>query len=149
MALRAVPLRESGCGEMIVSFERLDGHVSGTMTHRCSERSFHFNSELEFIDIAEAIADIMLFPLSVESYRSFAKNKRIQTTADDWSAIDMFKIDAPGATEKPTFVIKIEQRQNATWQGSIRWLETGEIRNFRSVMELFRLMDTAFPEEEN
>lgn len=43
----------------------------------------------------------------------------------------------------PTFVVQVMYRQNATWQGTIKWLDTGEEKNFRSALELIKLMDDA------
>ena len=52
--------------------------------------------------------------------------------------------------EKATFIVKIEYRQNATWQGRVTWLDQKETRCFRSMLELIRLLDTAVGgQEEN
>ncbi|MBC8532025.1 hypothetical protein H8696_09220 [Christensenellaceae bacterium NSJ-53] len=50
--------------------------------------------------------------------------------------------------EKPTFVVKVQYRQNASWQGSIRWVEGGVEKNFRSTLELIKLMDNAISGKE-
>lgn len=50
-------------------------------------------------------------------------------------------------TEKPTFVVNILCRQNATWQGSIKWIEGGIEKKFRSTLELIKLMDEAMAAE--
>ena len=52
------------------------------------------------------------------------------------------------STESPpikslTFIIKVLFRQNATWQGTIQWIEGRQTRQYRSVNELIRLMDEA------
>lgn len=41
---------------------------------------------------------------------------------------------------KATFTIKIQFQQNATWQGSIAWAEGGKSQNFRSELEMLKLM---------
>lgn len=43
----------------------------------------------------------------------------------------------------PTFFIRVHFRQNATWQGSIQWLERGGSRHFRSMLEMIMLMKEA------
>ena len=40
-----------------------------------------------------------------------------------------------------TFVIHILNQQNATWQGTVTWLDGKQTRPFRSALELIRLMD--------
>lgn len=42
-----------------------------------------------------------------------------------------------------TFLVHIKYRQNATWQGEIRWVEKGKNVSFRSELELLKLMDNA------
>ena len=41
---------------------------------------------------------------------------------------------------KATFTIKIQFQQNATWQGTITWAEGEKIQNFRSELEMLKLM---------
>lgn len=41
------------------------------------------------------------------------------------------------------FVIQIEQCENATWQGSILWTEKNITQQFRSALEMIKLMDSA------
>ncbi len=42
-----------------------------------------------------------------------------------------------------TFAVRILFRQNASWQGSVTWLEGNREESFRSVLELIFLMDSA------
>ncbi len=41
------------------------------------------------------------------------------------------------------FVIQIDRCENATWQGSILWTEKNITQQFRSALELIRLIDSA------
>ena len=47
-----------------------------------------------------------------------------------------------------TFVIKILNRQNATWQGSVSWNEENQEQYFRSALELLKLIDGALDRKE-
>ena len=40
-----------------------------------------------------------------------------------------------------TFLVKIVNKQNSTWQGSITWMEEQKTQNFRSALELIKLID--------
>jgi len=42
-----------------------------------------------------------------------------------------------------SFLVKIKYRQNSSWQGTVQWVETGKVQNFKSCLELIRLMDLA------
>ena len=48
--------------------------------------------------------------------------------------------------KKATFSVRILFRQNASWQGSVSWLEGKQEESFRSVLELILLMDGALSE---
>ena len=45
-----------------------------------------------------------------------------------------------------TFVLKILNRQNSTWQGNITWVEKKKSENFRSALEMLKLIDNALDE---
>lgn len=40
------------------------------------------------------------------------------------------------------FQLNVMFRQNATWQGSLLWVDEGQEAHFRSALELLRLMDS-------
>ena len=42
-----------------------------------------------------------------------------------------------------TFIVKIFDRQHSTWQGSITWVEEDKTQNFRSALELLKMIDEA------
>lgn len=45
--------------------------------------------------------------------------------------------------ERKAFVVQILSRENATWQGTVTWLDGKRTQPFRSTLELLRLMDSA------
>jgi hypothetical protein len=53
------------------------------------------------------------------------------------------------AGAQKTFVIRILNTQNATWQGVITHVDKQEEQPFRSLLELIKLIDSAFAEGEN
>ncbi|MCI8950235.1 MAG: hypothetical protein HFG49_09355 [Lachnospiraceae bacterium] len=48
---------------------------------------------------------------------------------------------------KQTFLVHIVESQNATWQGNVTWLNQEKTENFRSLLELIKLMDAAVDHE--
>lgn len=42
-----------------------------------------------------------------------------------------------------TFVVKILDRQNATWQGTVTWIDEQKVQCFRSALELLKMIDGA------
>lgn len=47
------------------------------------------------------------------------------------------------------FLINIMYRRNSTWQGTVRWLEEEETQSFRSALELIKILDSAFQQQED
>lgn len=41
-----------------------------------------------------------------------------------------------------SFVIEVKSQENSTWQGTITWVEGKKKENFRSALELIRLIDS-------
>lgn len=44
--------------------------------------------------------------------------------------------------ERETFVVRILNTQNATWQGTVTWTDGKRMESFRSALELIRLIDS-------
>ena len=51
--------------------------------------------------------------------------------------------------EMSTFIVKVMDQQNNSWQGSITWVENDETMYFRSALELLHLMDGAIKKNTN
>ena len=45
--------------------------------------------------------------------------------------------------DKGTFIVKIQRRENSTWQGEVTWVEKKETKFFRSALELLKMIDGA------
>ena len=42
-----------------------------------------------------------------------------------------------------TFVVKVDNRQNNSWQGRIIWADENKTTHFRSMLEMLKLMEEA------
>jgi hypothetical protein len=58
----------------------------------------------------------------------------------------MAEIGSTGA--QGTFVIRILNRQNATWQGTVACVDRKEEKTFRSLLEMIKLIDSALAAED-
>ena len=45
--------------------------------------------------------------------------------------------------KEETFVVRIQECQNSTWQGSVLWAEKQQRQHFRSALELMCLLEEA------
>ena len=95
-----------------------------------------FGSLIQLLSKMEDLLDQMRFPQSYTVVRAFS------AAPAPWDA-------QPGAEKRSqkgrlaTFSVRVLFRQNASWQGTVSWLEGGREENFRSVLELVLLMDSA------
>lgn len=55
--------------------------------------------------------------------------------------------ESPKPKGMGTFVVKILDRQNSTWQGSVTWADRQRVKYFRSALELLKMIDGAFEDE--
>ena len=53
-----------------------------------------------------------------------------------------------GRGRKGTFIVQVQYRQNATWQGQVVWAEENRKEYFRSALELMKLIDSAMGSQE-
>lgn len=49
--------------------------------------------------------------------------------------------------DRATFIVQVQYRQNASWQGKLIWVDKKKTVCFRSVLELIKLMDSAVGDE--
>jgi hypothetical protein len=50
--------------------------------------------------------------------------------------------------ELGNFMVRVQHRQNGTWQGRITWVEENRTVNFRSIWEMIKLMENALENQE-
>lgn len=74
----------------------------------------------------------------VRSWRQHTQQEEVPMPIETVSAAGTAKSQV-----RPTFVVSVQYRRNATWQGTVRWVEREETRAFHSMLELMRLMDEA------
>ena len=112
-----------------------DGILSGRyrLASEPEVKSFHGLSRL-LLDI-DAVLDRENFPQSFAELRRFRKPSGAA-------------VPSPGQPDQSrgaiaTFSLRILFRQNASWQGSVKWIEGEQEEYFRSVLELMVLIDNA------
>ena len=94
-----------------------------------------FSSLTQFLIGMENALDEMNFPQPFAVVRSFA------VPGNPWPERRTEEEKREGKVA--TFALRILFRQNASWQGSVTWLEGEAEQSFRSVLELILLMDSA------
>jgi hypothetical protein len=82
------------------------------------------------------------FPQSAMRYRTWGAGNETERKEMSYDIYGI-KVDLVPRTGDPTFIIRVLYRQNATWQGTIQWIEGRQMRLYRSMNELLSLMDEA------
>ena len=119
----------------ITSWE--DSNFEGYVETLLREERLTFKNLTQLLFIMESLSDELGSPLRTRTPRSFSKAQAKRETV--YSGADGKKIVA-------SFKVCIMFRQNASWQGSCEWLETGRSANFRSALEFVTLVAGALDE---
>jgi hypothetical protein len=108
---------------------------------------------MQLIAKMEEVFDAKRFPEVFLRSRTFNETERASKERDKErygimkeTINEALKEDQGSA--KCTFEILVRYRQNATWQGHILWAEKNKKQNFRSVLEMLKLMDEALMDSE-
>ena len=125
-----------------ICVDRREGEArSGRLYCRYTKEEIPFQNECHLLKIMDAFMDRIGYPQASVKMRSYKKKEEpsseIPGTVSDGEEI--FQQRGTLAT----FFIYVQYRQHATWQGEAVWVEKGEIRKFRSDLELLKLVDEA------
>ena len=110
------------------------GVLQGRFYNSYTGNSQSFESLSDFLFKTEQMLDEMEFPKAFTVTRTFASPPKKPLWAPDSHR-------EPGKCA--TFALRILFRQNASWQGSVTWVENKQEQSFRSVLELIFLFDNA------
>ena len=127
-----------------------------------NKEEIRFCSTDELVNILGRFWDLIGFPQESTINRSFAGPKQIQDKklknvffqvvypedgTRDKIKVEMTEDDMKGKRgDRGTFLVRIQYRQNATWQGHVTWVDENKTVPFRSALELIKLMDEALEE---
>lgn len=144
---------------VVLCVDRISHHnVSGRFYHRYKDSASVF---LNFEDLLFQMEDLfnkLVFPYPSTSERQFIKaqdtgsqvtNDRRQTEKREKIMKDEELLMQHG--DLGSFIVRVQHRQNSSWQGRITWIEKNQTVYFRSVWEMMKLIENAIdcvsPEE--
>ena len=120
------------------------GTFRGRLYHRYAPTPILFAGAEQLLLAAESLFDTWNYPQPGLLARSFSpRPAKRGNTRMDRQPIERLSEHAGG---RATFTVQVIYRQNATWQGTVTWLEEGKQSHFRSALELIKLMDSALEE---
>lgn len=118
----------------VLSYE--DKVLKGYLSNPYFSEDVYFGSLICMLQLVESMLDTVGFPKRSMERRAFdseADRQPIETAPPQ------------GAPQTPvaTFRLRVLFRQNATWEGDLVWVDRRVSAEFRSVLELIGILDSA------
>ncbi len=111
-----------------------EGVLTGRLYHPFNEGGCVFHSTIQLLFEMERVLNEMSFPQSFSAPRKFSNANAPPQLPPLYDGLVEGK--------RATFSVSVLFRQNASWQGSVRWIDGEREESFRSVLELIFLMDS-------
>ena len=129
----------------------------GRLYHRYTQSPVHFSTLIEALYKMNDLYDEIGFPQASAGFRSFRPDyRKMEHTPGKSRDMDV----QPGTKRKEvkeaasldhvmghkgldaTFIIRVQYRRHASWQGEVTWVDGQKKEYFRSALELVKLMDS-------
>lgn len=127
--------------------DKFEYDFSGRMYNAYIPNACNFASGVNLIFELEKIMDRINYPRHSTIWRSFCKSGVITTNYEEKEHMSENVIEYE-VGKKGTFIIEVKYRENATWQGSVYWVEGNKNLNFRSALELLKILDSVDIQDE-
>lgn len=116
---------------------------SGRFYHAYSSKGIVFQSMEEGLFELEQFYDSIRFPHPTTDSRTFFQEK--QETNQNQERIKIMSDEELLSKhgDLGSFIIRVQHRQNSSWQGRITWMEQDKTVNFRSMWEMLKLIENA------
>ena len=120
---------------------------NGCFWHAYADDPVSFGSLGEMLFRMEALFDRLNFPRRGNADRNFIETQpgRRPEKEEEKVMSDQELLSHKGSQE--TFIVRVQHRQNNTWQGRITWADKNKTLHFRSIWEMVHLMENALYED--
>ena len=130
---------------VVVCIEQVQpgGHVSGVFYTAYRQEGIIFHTVDELLFGLEHFYDWINFPRQSTNSRTFKGTSYVVNFRKGRKKVmtDEELLEKRG--ELGSFVIRVQHRQNSSWQGRITWMEEDKTMSFRSIWEMIKLMEDA------
>lgn len=127
---------------------RRNSDIGGRIYHKSSSEPILFFSIAQMLKEMEQLCDRIGYPQAAVRSRTFCEKRTGHREKEAELVMETEKDILENNGEAATFVVHIQYRQNATWQGKVTWADKKKSCNFRSALELLKLIDSALEDEE-
>lgn len=115
--------------------------IAGRIYHCYDEKPWHFTNVIEMIGLLEDFFDRISFPQASTKTRTFVNVSEKKKESLTKSVAVQKIIEQSGRLG--SFLVHVKYRQNSAWQGLVERMESGEIYEFISVLELLKILNNA------
>ena len=146
---------------VVVCIDRIEEReLTGRFYHSYSTDAGHFTNLGHLLFQMENLFNELNFPYPSTNERQFGGHTPSAGTASGGRRFPEEKREKMMNDEQllmqhgdlGSFIIRVQHRQNSSWQGRITWVEKNQTVYFRSVWEMMKLIETAIdsvsPQEE-
>lgn len=124
-----------------------DSGMKGRLYHRYSDSAILLTEVCGFILEMERVFDNINYPQAAVQSRRYVDFIQKKNEYKELKLKQQTEEIMQQKGKKCTFVIHVQYRQNATWQGRVSWIEKNMTKQFRSVLELIKLLYSALENE--
>ena len=119
------------------------GELGGRFYHSYSREGVPFRGIWQMTIRMERLYDMLRFPFPGNNERTFGEEKKTGRNEPERRKImtDDELLSKHG--DIGTFIVRVQHRQNSSWQGRITWMEEDRTIQFRSVWEMIKLIESA------
>lgn len=128
---------------VVLCVDRISRHrMTGRLYHRYSKQVIPFVSGEQAVFLMEQLFDSLQFPYPSTLERSFSEElKSAPTSRQERLMNDEDLLSRHG--DLGSFIVRVQHRQNSSWQGRITWMDQNKTVYFRSIWEMIKLVEEA------
>ena len=123
-----------------------DSLMQGYVYHGTLDEGRKFDNLMQLLLVIENILDDTEFPKATTEKRRFHVSEELEKSE---KALAESRDFSTKKGKLASFKLRIIFRQNASWQGSLGWLEHNIDEPFRSAIEMIMLMDSAVSNQDD
>ncbi len=134
--------------EFTVYIDRtVKNEAAGFIVHHAENKAWRYENISGFLKLCEKTLNNADYPQHTHVLRRLSRESGCDIKKKEGINAMAVTVKDIIQNSEPTFLINVKYRQNASWQGTIKWLEANTEKNFRSTLELIKLMDDAVGSE--
>ena len=125
--------------------------ISGHFWHGYSQEATRFDNLAQLVQKMDQLFDKLRFPYPTVTLRTFGEEHTAVSRFSELERVMEDEVMLQKRGDLGSFIVRVQHRQNSSWQGRITWVEEDKTQNFRSIWEMIKLiesaLDTVDPEE--